>query len=95
MSSVQAKSLLMIVKAKPRSQSHVSPSTSEDHHDIQEEGIYIAEQILRKRSRKEGDEYLVKWLGYENVDNSWHFAKDLVRIFKRFVFYPRFRIAKL
>ena len=32
---------------------------------------YEVERILKKRTRQGKVEYLVKWLGYENCDNSW------------------------
>jgi hypothetical protein len=45
-------------------------SETTDNESIDDEE-YEVERILDKRTRQGKVEYLVKWLGYENCDNSW------------------------
>lgn len=45
---------------------------------IDEQEEYEVEAILKHRKNKQGRiEYLVKWQGYPNSDNTWQTSKDL------------------
>ena len=41
------------------------------HYEIQEDNVFEVEKILAHRTRNNGKEYLVKWLGYPDSDNTW------------------------
>uniref|UniRef100_A0A915DU22 Chromo domain-containing protein n=1 Tax=Ditylenchus dipsaci TaxID=166011 RepID=A0A915DU22_9BILA len=39
--------------------------------------LFIVEKIIKKRYSRRGIEYLVKWLGYSDAENSWNLGRDL------------------
>src|SRR5205085_9024635 len=43
----------------------------------QELVVYNIKRILVERIRNKQKEYLIKWLGYEDVHNSWELEKNL------------------
>jgi hypothetical protein len=46
--------------------------------EIERESEYEIETIKIKRYRKTGDEYLIKWLGYNKTENIWESEINLV-----------------
>ncbi len=44
----------------------------------QKENVYLIEKVIKTRKRKGKNEYLVKWLGYDDKYNSWISEKDIV-----------------
>ena len=45
--------------------------------NIKKEDEYNVEKILNKRKVRGKTQYLVKWLGYEDKENSWELAENL------------------
>lgn len=48
-----------------------------------EEAVFDVEKIVKKRIRKGKPEYLIKWVGYSDSENTWEleeniFAKELI-----------------
>ncbi|GAU29207.1 hypothetical protein TSUD_361970 [Trifolium subterraneum] len=43
-----------------------------------DDGFYEAESICQKRTRKGKVEYLVKWFGWDETDNTWEPRENLV-----------------
>ena len=55
--------------------------------DIEEDQVYIVEKVVSKRKAKGGKtEYLIKWQGYEESDNTWepedNVSDDLITEFE-------------
>lgn len=49
--------------------------------ELNDEEVYAAEEIVRKRERKGRTEYLVKWQGWSHKDNTWEpEVRDQIRI---------------
>ena len=46
---------------------------------LSDDNVYQIEKILKTRKHKGQTEYLVKWLGYPNEQNSWVPESDMVR----------------
>ncbi|KAI0979327.1 hypothetical protein GJ496_002551 [Pomphorhynchus laevis] len=51
-------------------------SSSDDEHNLSEEE-YIVERIAGKRARKGKIEYLLKWKGYSDSENTWEPEENL------------------
>ena len=50
-----------------------------DVDEEEEEGEYTVEKVVGKRINKDGrTEYLLKWLGWGDGDNSWQFEENLL-----------------
>ncbi|ODM99035.1 Chromobox protein 5 [Orchesella cincta] len=65
-----------------------SSAASSPEHVVLEEGQFIVEKILDSKIVEGGDvEYLVKWLNYDDKDNTWEPAENLhpklIRSFER------------
>jgi transposase InsO family protein len=41
------------------------------HHELEEENEFEVERIINHRGSNHNKEYLVKWLGYDNNENTW------------------------
>jgi hypothetical protein len=41
------------------------------HYEVQEDNVFEVEKILAHRTSNNGKEYLIKWLGYPDSDNTW------------------------
>jgi transposase InsO family protein len=41
------------------------------HFETEEDNVFEVEEIIAHRTRNNGKEYLVKWLGYPDSDNTW------------------------
>ncbi|KAG0436247.1 Heterochromatin protein 1 [Dictyocoela muelleri] len=44
---------------------------------MSDEEIYIVEKIVSDRNTKRGKQYLIKWEGFPDSENSWVSAKDI------------------
>jgi hypothetical protein len=56
----------MLEPADPR-----TPLQKTFHYEVQEDNVFEVEEILAHRTNDNGKEYLVKWLGYPDSDNTW------------------------
>ena len=45
--------------------------------DLEKRGIYEVDRILNMRRRKGKSEYLIKWRGYDNSENTWENEKNI------------------
>ncbi|EXJ61150.1 hypothetical protein A1O7_05303 [Cladophialophora yegresii CBS 114405] len=48
-------------------------------HEETQEPLYDVEGILKHRGTKRQRQYLVKWLGYEDSENTWEPEENLPR----------------
>ena len=44
---------------------------ADDDDDEGEDGQYVVESVVDKRKRAGQIEYLIKWQGYDDTDNTW------------------------
>lgn len=63
--------------AKPAVAIGESEEEEEDEEEDEEELVYIVESILDHRKKGRSVQYLVKWEGFGEGDNSWEPAKNL------------------
>jgi len=48
-----------------------TPVQKDFHYQVEEETEWEVEKIIQHRKTRQGDEYLVKWLGYPDSENTW------------------------
>jgi len=66
-----------MVNSSSKKRRHENSSSNED--EVEQE--YQVEAILNKRVRGKKTQYLLKWKGYSNDDNTVRFSARLVKIF--------------
>ena len=52
---------------------------------IDGEEQYEVDRIVRHRMNRKKKQYLIKWTGYDNNDNTWEFADDVKKYAARIV----------
>ena len=62
----------------PNQDDGVTPLLALPGNILNEPDIFSAERIVRKRIRNGKPEYLVKWAGYPDKDNTWEPAKNIL-----------------
>ena len=71
------------LEATPYKQKNRDKSDSEESETAQ---VFIVEKVVSKRKSKAGKtEYLIKWQGYQEADNTWepadNVSDDLIKEF--------------
>ena len=55
----------------------VEENTVEENEVTDKEDMYIVENIVQRRFREDHYEYLVKWRGYADTDNTWEMPSNI------------------
>ena len=58
-------------------QEHAIASQQEDNQGEEENDPYLVEKIVQKRFRNNQYEYLVKWYGYSDSENTWELPSNV------------------
>ena len=69
------------------SEEHENEQMDTEDEESDDEDVYTAERIVKSRKRKNIQEYLVKWEGYPDDQNTWEpeqniHDKDLIKEFE-------------
>ena len=71
---------------KPKTAQVIEPPTLESDDEL-DDGQYRVEKLVGKRTRRKKVEYLVKWAGYPDSDNTWepleNISEDLIHNFEQ------------
>jgi hypothetical protein len=54
-----------------------TPIQKDFHYQVEEETEWEVEKIIQRRGNGRRDEYLVKWLGYPDSENTWEPVTNL------------------
>lgn len=55
----------------------VNESGDSDENDSQESGLFVVDKLLDKKVHKGKVQFLVKWKGYDDSENSWEPIENL------------------
>ena len=66
-----------------------TPVQNAFHYQVEEETEWEVERIVQHRKTADGNEYLVKWLGYPDSENTWEPEANLMNCRQRLAQYRR------